>query len=196
MLAVDKNITYEDVIRIYVDAYAGNNSTGTGNINSPVASLANALDKAASVNSDENKKVEIVVNDGTYYIGSPVTVDETNHVTEELVISAAKGATPTFVNGIAFKISDAVKVEDSEITSRLVSEAAADHLYELDLAKKVKLENIPEVNLPGRYSYDISWATEAKNPTCEMFFDGKPMTIARYPNESEGYTTVSKVVNS
>jgi hypothetical protein len=190
--AVIKGDMQEDTLRIYVDAKA---TDGTGEQGSPVAGIAQALELAKNV--DQQKAVEIIVGEGSYYIDETITVNNENHVTDKLTIKAADGEKPVLINGESISLANAVPAADA-IKDRLAEQSARDYLYQIQLPVDMV---IPAVNLPGEYSYKadgVATSTgvldieEPKAATCEVFYNGNPLTVARFPNT--GYSTIGTLI--
>ncbi len=181
---------------MYVQAYSGSDVVGTGEKNSPVSNLDEALDiVAAKKAAGYTGQANIIVGDGTYEVSEQIAIERTDVPSGGLNIAAAYGAEPTFVGGVSYNLSDAVKVTDDAILNRLYSENAKNNLYVLDLTSKVKLSDIPALNYPGSYDIDDELiALGLENPpetTSEIALDGKLLTNARYPNS--GYTYLGTV---
>ena len=184
---------------MYVQAYSGSDIVGTGEKNSPVATLDKALDIVASKKAAGYTDVaNIIVGDGCYEVTETVKIDTKEVPAGGLNIAAAYGAEPTFTGGVSYSLSDAVKVTNPEILSRLYSENAKNNLYELDLTTKVALSSIPALSYPGSYDIDDELiALGLENPpatTSEIAIDGKLLTVARYPNS--GYTNLGTVTDA
>ena len=184
---------------MYVQAYSGSDVVGTGEKNSPVATVDEALDiVAAKKAAGYTGQANIIVNDGTYEVPETIAIAKTDVPNGGLNIAAAYGAEPTFVGGVSYSLSDAVKVTDSAVLNRLYSENAKNNLYVLDLTSKVALSDIPALNYPG--SYNVTPQLEAlglENPpatTSEIAIDGKLLTVARYPNTN--YASLGTVTDT
>ncbi len=184
---------------MYVQAYSGSDTVGTGEKNSPVATLNKALDIVASKKAQGyTATANIIVGEGSYTVSETIEVAEKSVPEGGLNIVGAYGKKPTFVGGVSYVLSDAVKVDNPEILNRLHSDNAKANLYVLDLTTKVELSDIPALNFPG--SYEIN--NELKNlglenppeKTSEIALDGKLLTVARYPNS--GYTYLGTVTDT
>ncbi len=183
---------------MYVQAYGGSDTVGTGEKNSPVASLDKALDIVASKKAEGYTDVaNIIMGEGCYEVSQTISIEKTDVPTGGLNIAAAYGEAPVLSGGISYNISQATKVDDSEILDRLHNENAKSNLYELDLTTKIPLSDIPSVSYPGAYNLNSMLSSVGlENPpeaTCEAIFDGNLMTVARYPNNDYAY--VGEVVD-
>ena len=108
---------------------------------------------------------------------------------------AYPGEKPVFTQGVDINIADSQKVTDETLLSRLPDENAKSHLYSVDLTKYGITELAPADHM-GIYTDSLNtWVNRLKGtdgaatfavspttPTNEVFFDGKPLTVARYPN--------------
>ncbi len=187
---------------MYVQAYGGSDTVGTGEEDSPVATLGRALAVAKekyNENPDKYPKTEIIVGDGTYDVNGTIYINENYCKFGEggLDIKAQDGAKPVFSGGVSYGINEAKKVEDENILARLHSESAKDNLYELDLTSKIKLSAIPAVSYPGSYNLNSMLSSVGlENPpvsTCDAIFDNELMTVARYPNS--GYANMGTIID-
>ncbi len=164
------------------------NDLNTGEATSPVATLNRAIEIVNDAPDEGYITSKIIVKDGNYELTGETIEIGSNVKTDSLVIQAENEA--KFVNGVVFNISDAIGAPET-IKARLVNQDVKDNLYMIDLTTKVDLEDIPGVSLPGPYSYSANGLNtpngefvidESRIATCEMFFDNKPMTLARYPD--------------
>ncbi|MBO5453186.1 MAG: right-handed parallel beta-helix repeat-containing protein [Clostridia bacterium] len=185
---------------MYVQAYGGSDAVGTGEKDSPVATISRALDIAkAKYNKspDEYSNVQIVVGDGVYNEIVYMSSQNVGYGEKGLLIKAQNGAKPTVVGGVTYDISDATKVDDEAVLNRLHSDTAKQNLYVLDLTTKIDLNDIPAVDYPGSYNLNsMLLSTGLENPpktTCEAIFDNNLMTVARYPNS--GYALAGEIVD-
>ena len=162
----------------------GGNDSNPGTKGSPVASISQA------VNLANDKSKNVVVRGGDYYISEPIEFGEGY---EGMTIVAEQGETPVVTTGIAYKFSDATKVTDENILSRLNESYARNFLYELDLTKdgKIAVGDIPAVGYPGTDKYG-----DKEKSTCGVIFGDQEMTIARWPNavnDNYPYATIDSV---
>ncbi len=184
---------------MYVQAYSGSDTVGTGEKNSPVATLDKALDIVASKKAEGYTDVaNIIMGEGCYEVSQAIEVNKSDVPAGGLNIAAAYGEKPVLNGGVEYNISEAIKVEEAQTLGRLHSENAKSNLYELDLTTKISLNDIPSVSYPGAYNLNSMLSSVGlENPssaTCEAIFDGNLMTVARYPND--GYAYVGEVADS
>lgn len=143
------------------------NDHGNGTIHHPFRTLKRALDAAASYKGDT---VRIYLRGGTYALDKTVDVSNARQVT----IMPWNGESVTFTGGCPVKTGRLKKVTDPDIRERLRPEVR-DRVRQID-AKALGIElaglspkGFNRPSLPG-------WS--------ELFIDGKPLSIARWPNDS------------
>ncbi len=207
---------------IYMATYG--NDSNMGYESTPVATLNRAVELANDAKTRGYSTSEVIVADGTYEltgqtisIGSKLTADS-------LTVRAENAGKAQFINGVAFEISEATLVNDTvdanAVFDRLAHQgeeavkALKDNLYVINLNEKLPAGlKIPDMNLIGTYSYfctlkqgdgssAITMANgkkynveESTSPTSELFFKGKPLTLARYPDvdATNPYATIGEV---
>ena len=183
---------------MYVQAYGGSDTVGTGDINSPVATLSKALEVVKKLKSDGyTDKVQILMGEGRYNVSSNIVIRNNNVPDGGLVISGKYGEDVVLTATTDFNLSEAVKVTDSATLDRLHSQNAKNNLYVLDLTTKIALNDIAPVKYPGTYSVS-SWLSQTglENPTSYdhlVLFDDKLMNVSRYPNS--GYATMGTITD-
>ncbi len=184
------------VYTIYMATYG--NDANAGYESAPVATLNRAIELANNAKTNGYSTSEVIVADGNYELTGETIEIGANLNADSLTVRAENKGKAKFVNGIVFNISDAEPAPD-EVKARLSEQSVKDNLYMIDLTKKVDLDKIPGVSLPGPYSYSAHGLEtadgskfvidESRDPTCEMIFNDTIMTVARYPdNEYETLT--------
>ena len=181
---------------MYVQAYSGSDVVGTGEKNSPVASISKGLE--VLYEQKENSDIEdgrLIIGDGTYYVDKSVSITSSSPFNDsgKLVLKAESGAKPVLTAGVNFEMTDAKKVTDEAVLSRLTDQNARAYLYELDLTSKIALSDIPPVGYPGSYNLNKWLTNKVSTNTCEVFIGGELMNVARYPNE--GYKNITYVLH-
>lgn len=142
------------------------NDSGDGTLRKPFRTVERAL-QAASRNGDT---IDILLRGGTYPLRQTVEVTGLKHVT----LAPYGGENVSFVGGYAVKASQLQKVTNPAVRERLQPEVR-DRVREIDArALRIPLTGlIPKgfgrPSLPG-------WS--------ELFIDGQPLHIARWPNDS------------
>ena len=186
-----------DNITVYVAA-DGNDGSGTGEVNSPVATLTKAMEIAKSrvaAISGYQGSVTIEMADGTYDVSDTIVVSKatTKIPAGGLFITNAEGAKPVISGGTKLDIKDAVKVTDSAILGRLNSTDAANNLYVIDLSGV----NVPSESWPGVKSFGVEALAEAADGITvpdiayQVSMNGTLMVNSRWPNE--GYADAKTV---
>ena len=183
---------------MYVQAYSGDDTVGTGDITSPVATLDKAL---SLVKKEKNNGFDgtatILMGEGNYSVNSTINVRNENVPAGGLIISSRKGEKAVLNGGTEYSFSDAVKVASNEVLDRLHSNDAKANLYVLDLTTKMALSDIPTIDYPGTYSV-TSWLkqTGLEDPSSYaalVDFDDELMSVARYPNT--GYVNMGEITD-
>ena len=191
---------HTDILQeIYVATNGSDENPGT--IDKPLATLeaARSLIRKQGV---PKGGVTVYVRGGTYYREQAFVLSTADSGTAEnpVTYKAYPGEKPILTQGVDIELSptNVEKVTDTEILSRLPDDNARAHLYSVDLTKFGITELTP-ANYPGAYTASTNkWINNLKGndlgipeptmdavPTAatnEVFFDGKPMTVARYPN--------------
>ena len=196
--ALTETNEYTDILQeIYVATYGDDDAAGT--IDDPLATLEAARNLIRRQGVPKGG-VTVYIRGGTYYREQAFTLTASDSGTAEnpVTYKAYPGEKPIFTQGVDISLSDANKVEDSAILSRLPDNNARNHLYYINL-EDFGFDALTPANYPGAYTSNVnSWIdklrgndlgipepTIEKVPTSatnEVFFDGKPMTVARYPN--------------
>ncbi|MBN1341048.1 MAG: right-handed parallel beta-helix repeat-containing protein [Phycisphaerae bacterium] len=130
--------------------------------------------------------VAVVVHGGDYKVARPFALTAEDSGTEKspIVYRADEGQRPRFVGGV--RLSGPRPVEDAVILARLPEEARG-KVLQIDL-KAHGIKDLKPLKLGG-FASGSGFATY---PMMELFFDGKPMTLARWPNE--GFVRMVDVV--
>ena len=121
--------------------------------------------------------IEVAIHPGEYPVHRTLQLDaaDSGTATAPIVYRAAGSATPRFSGGIRlrqFKV-----VEEPAVLARL-PEAARGQTWEADLAE-AGVSNVIPFELGG-FSSGRGFRT---HPAVELFVNGEPMTLARWPNE-------------
>lgn len=141
--------------------------SGDGTLRKPFRTVAQALSVAAR-NTDDT--IEIRLRGGVYPLRETVAANGLRHVT----IAPWNGESVTFTGGYSVKASQLQKVTDPAVRERLRPEVR-DRVRQIDAkALGIPLSDIMpkgfgHPSLPG-------WS--------ELFVDGSPLTVARWPNDS------------
>lgn len=180
---------------IYV-AENGDDSN-SGSIASPLKTLEGARDKIRGMSELPKGGVTVYVRGGKYYRTSAFNLESRDSGTTEspVTYAAYPGETPIFTQGVEISLKGAEKVTEEAILEKLPDENAREHLYSVNLTD-YGITSLDKADHIGAYAESLnSWINKLKgtdgeanfeisptNPTNEVFFDGKPLTVARYPN--------------
>ncbi len=176
------------------------NDSNSGTISSPFKTPEAARDKIRELKkSGDLSKTKINVN----FRGGQYSVDTFNLWEEDsgwegnpITYRAWKDEEATFIGGTSIKSDAWSLVEDNEILERLPEEARG-KVYETDLTKLgFTLEQLGIMGYPGGYSGSDMY--QSNTPVIPMgvqlYDDGEPLTIARYPNE--GYIQIKTIIKN
>lgn len=174
---------------LYVSPSGSEN--GDGSENAPFATLTQARDAIRKMKSDEeypNGGITVYVRGGEYRILETFELDEQDSGEKgaPVIYKAYPGETPKFIGGISIS-GDEFEPVPERYQSRL-AEGMKDKIMYYDLAKT----GITDFGqLPHRV---FDGTEEIKTNPPELFFNGKEMTLARWPNEGE-FAIVGDIVN-
>ena len=185
------------VSELYVAVNGSDENSGT--VDAPLATLEAARDRIRT-QGVANGGTTVYIRGGTYYRNQVFVLTSADSGTEEnpVIYKAYQDEVPVFTQGIDISLSNAQKVTDTDILSRLPDDNAKEHLYSIDLSQ-FGIEELTPANYPGAYTANInSWINKLKGNTLgipeptissaptaatnEVFFEGAPLTVARYPN--------------
>ncbi len=155
---------------------------GDGSAVHPYATLEQARDRMLDINRSTgilDGPMTVLVHGGKYVVKQTFTLGPEHSSSFEkvpIVYRAADNETPVFSGGVTLK--DFVPVTDAAVLARLPEEARG-KAVQCDL--KAKGVNVPQepLILGGMGSGNVF----KTHPVPELFFNGEPMTMARYPNE-------------
>ncbi len=141
--------------------------------------------------------VEIILEDNTYNLSETFIFKDTHSGPDEnkpIQIKSKEGSRAKISGGIVIK--NFKKVSNDYPGLHRIKSDVLDKIYCADL-KEYGVKSIPPLELAGFGSQlvrnpDRSYSNYKTFPCPELFFNGKPMTIARYPNS--GFITVDKVI--
>lgn len=164
-------------VRLYVAPNGKAENDGTES--SPFATLTQARDAIRQL--DKNGTIEVIIKGGVYTVTETFELTKEDSGTEEFPIiyragtsPAAKSETPIFSGGVS--ISNFKPVADADILKRIPKEAH-EKVVEANVAD---VANFPPVS-PRGYGKNGLGAS----PFVELFIDGKPQQIARWPNAQD-----------
>lgn len=154
------------------DAWAGRLERPDLNVgDGPVATIGRAVDLAAQLPADTSR-VEIVIQPGEYSLENSVVILGANKPLPPLVIKASAPGQVRISGGR--KLTSWQPVTDPNVKARLPEEVR-DRVRQTSL----KDEGITDFGSPG-------------GGGLELFFDDRPMTLARWPND--GFTHIADIL--
>jgi hypothetical protein len=172
-------------IHVSVKGHDRNNGTAA----KPVATLEAARDR---VRSYKNKNglprggMKVVIHKGTYDLSSTFVLSEADAGDKDapVVWAAAAGDTVSITGGKTIQPGKFSLVKDKKILDRLEAPARG-KVLQADL----RAEGIKDLGRHRQYGH----ALPVVPATLELFFNGEPMTLSRYPNS--GAMKIGKVTD-
>jgi len=180
---------------IYVSAQGSDENDGT--FKNPFRTLEAARDKMRKMEVPEGG-VTVFIRGGIYYRDSEFILNAKDSGSKDKPIRymAYPGETPVFTQGIELDLNMAEKVYDNSVLSKLPDDNAREHLYSIDLTL-FGIDNLSKQDYIGAEELN-SWIDRLKGtagqarfekasvtPANEVFFDGEPLKVARFPNNDE-----------
>lgn len=172
-----------------------------GSIENPLLTLQAARDKIRQMKQTGNysKGYTVYVRGGTYNVSETFVLEEQDSGTAEAPITyrAYGNEKVVFSGGVTVSGKEFSKITDTAVLNRIIESSARDKIYMLDL-KNYGITDVGETTLRGAYSYPQSFIEAgllekpSSAPASEILFNGKAMTLARYPNND--YMAVEAVV--
>ncbi len=168
---------------------ANGDDANPGTKEKPFRSLERARDAVRGLKSSgklQAGSIEVFLHAGEYPVAQTFELTAQDSGTEQspVVYRAADGETPVFRGGI--RVSGFQPVADAEITARLPEESRG-KVFCADL-KPLGVKQVKPLELGG-FCSGRGFRT---HPTQELFFNGKAMQLARWPNQ--GFVSVRDVV--
>jgi hypothetical protein len=156
-------------LKIYVSTKGNDQHEGT--LKSPVATLSGALNIVKK--SSDKQEVAIMIMRGEYYFERSVALSEKEFGQRKITISNYRNDKVVFTGGVHLKSNDFIPVTDQEELNRLPEEVRS-HVVVIDL-KSHGITDYGKI-IPHGFNRKVE-------PTpLELYFDGEPLTIARWPN--------------
>ncbi|MBN2450687.1 MAG: right-handed parallel beta-helix repeat-containing protein [Lentisphaeria bacterium] len=153
----------------------GNDATGDGSREKPFATLPRARDAVRDLKARALRgPIAVTVAPGRYPVTGPfeLTAEDSGNEDAPIVYRAAEMGEAVFYGGAA--LTGFVPVSDPAVLERL-PESARSRVMQCDL-RRLGIEDYGELRLRG-------FGQPPPPPTLELFLDGRPMTLARWPNE-------------
>ena len=161
-------------VRLYVAPTGSDNNPGSES--KPFATLERARD-AIRTHKGEKGGVVVEIRGGCYGVKGTFELGTEDSGTADapIVYRAAKDQTPVFSGGI--RLGDFVPVTDTDVLARLPEDARG-KVVQVDL-KPYGVKDLGPLVLGG-FASGNGFST---HPVIELFFNGDPLPMARYPNE-------------
>jgi hypothetical protein len=164
------------------------NDANAGTQDKPFATLERARDAIRQRKQQgalPAGSVEVRLRGGEYRVHRTFALAEQDSGTEPspIVYRACPGETPRFTGGV--RLSHFTPVRDSAVLARLPEESR-NHVRCVDL-KPLGVKDLKPLELGG-FASGRGFRT---HPTNELFFDGKALTLARWPNR--GFVSVAEL---
>lgn len=175
----------------YVSVNGDDSSDGT--LEKPFKTIKRAQQavRKAIENSDESKTaITVAIMAGTYY-ETGIEFDEKDSSKNTAVTYTSYGNGDVILCGGKILSSADFSSVDGETAKRLNSQAV-DKVKMIDLKKYgLTKSDYGKIKATGGFNTEGFYDNVATENPCELFFNGKRMTLSRYPNN--GYITVGNV---
>lgn len=158
-------------VTLFVSPKGDDKNPGTKD--QPFATLERARDEIRKLKKDG---VTVYVRGGEYAVKQTfkLTAEDSGSEQAPVVYAAFGKETPRFTGGA--RVGGFTRVTDTAVLARLPEEARG-KVWQTDL-KAQGISDFGELGLKGTYG------ARRRQPMLELFFNGKPMEIARWPNDS------------
>ena len=171
----------------YVDPAAGVGGNGTKE--NPFSTVEQARDAVRALpDALRQSDICIYLRGGRYVLSQTIAFDNRDSGSEShpVVWRAYPGEKVIFDGGVCFGAERMTKLSDPDIAKRLVDPDAANHVYVLDLS-----------GLPISYGTygNRGFRRPYVHAPNELFINGVPQTIARYPKKEDGMLALTDVVD-
>lgn len=152
-----------------------------GTLAAPFRTLERARDEISRVWSDAAKATGAVVilRGGTYPLATSfkLSSNHSGRADAPIVYRAQPGETVRLLGGADIPFDAFRPISDPAIRERIISEPARGRIREVDL-KALGIRDYGELSRRGYHRA----AELSKTPPMELFIDGRPMQLARWPN--------------
>ncbi|NBR57465.1 MAG: hypothetical protein EBU05_10635, partial [Chitinophagia bacterium] len=162
------------------------NDKNNGSIESPVASLTTAQKLVQNNKAKNSKGITVHIAPGQYNLTRTFVLNEqdSGQIGKEIIWKAEKPGTVSITGGKNIQPNSFTQVKDATIAKRLNQNAI----------KNIVQVHLPSIGITDFGSHKQFGHTIAVTPApLQLFFNGNPMTLARYPNE--GYIKIGKVID-
>jgi hypothetical protein len=164
----------QNVIKIFVAP--GGSSNASGSKKDPVGSLSAALEMARKAGTGKTRAIEILLREGTYFLDQTMEIvqDKTWNSAVPIKIAAFKKEKAVLHGGSIIAPELLKPVSDKSFAARFSPKAG-------NRIRQVSLQDAGISNTGKLHAFGFS---RPMSPSwLEVFLNGKPGTIARWPNE-------------
>lgn len=197
------DVREKDITKIYIAT--NGNDNGTGSIDSPFATLDKARDYLRELKKSGSLGAEgavVYLRAGQYGRNESFVLTEEDSGTEAAPITyrSYPGEKVIIHGGVNIDTSKFKPVSDEDAIAKIDNDSIIGNVYQASF-DELGIDEVPEMVLRGSYSYyfpDVmkyfGYVSQKTEAAPEIFIDGKPLEIARYPNE--GNMKVAEIIHS
>ena len=175
-------------VNIYI-AVNGSDIKGNGSISNPFASLERARDEIRKQKNEKNavKSFKVNLREGIYFRKESFELsgEDSGNEAYPVTYSAYKDENVVIHGGRIIPVENSQKVKDPDILSRFNS-LVRDKIVEIDL----KAQGITDYGVLR----PVGFARPFGSTWSELFVNGKPFSLARWPNDST--IKMGKIIDS
>lgn len=160
------------------------NDENNGTKEAPFLTIEKAVEAVRKTDKTDKKGITVCIEGGEYCISS-IEFTEEDSGTEECPITYCSYNGQVIINGGKNLESEIFsRVTDKNVTDRL-SDNARKNVVCTDLTKLgLSIEDWGKLYPIGKYGTQSNYDGDTEGPVpCQLYFNGKPLTTARYPNE-------------
>lgn len=171
-----------------------------GSIDNPLKTFHGARDKIRALKAQGvsyPKGFVVYAREGDYLFDKSLELTDEDSGTEgaPIVYRSYPGETATLIGGVKISGKEFRKVDDKNITDRIIDSSARNKIYMYDL-KNLGITDVGPIYLKGQYSYRTvtekgtlgTREDKPKAPAMELFVDGEAYHVAKYPNGDKTMT--------
>ncbi|MHC4372886.1 MAG: right-handed parallel beta-helix repeat-containing protein [Planctomycetota bacterium] len=193
---VQGSIVYGDPasseITLYVATDGSDSNPGT--ISQPFATIERARDE---IRNQKNilgglpaTGAEVNIRGGIYNIASTIAFDssDSGESGKQVVYQSYPGEEAILAGGMTLDPAWFSPVTNQTILDRIVNASAKPNLLQCDLAGN----GITNYGQLDRHGFQCAQSS----PPMELYVDGRAMTLARWPNDGDGFETIDSVISA
>ncbi len=167
----------EGVLTLYVSTKGKADADGTEK--NPYASIENARDAIRGIDKSKLSGIDVIIGSGTYNITSTIEFTTEDSGTKDCPIRYIGEENTLLSGGISFDYTEFEKATGD--TLLLFPEEVRDKLYMYDMGKLgYTPDDIARMLNDGKYYKEVG----------VILVNGERMTLARYPNEEDGWIEI------